>query len=286
MPYIGNKYEIGDHNNSWKTLDDISSYVATFDGSATNAVSTTNNTIRVPEHRFIQGQRVTYSNGGGGNIGGLTSGTAYYIIHDTNNEFKLATSLSNANASTAINLSAVGTGTSHTLTAAFDGINKKFKITKKSNLITYMPRKLANHSTLLLFYLKNLLPKNWEVRALDNLSEKKLIYLLSKSKIFLSFSNLEGIGIPPIEAALSGNKVIGYTGAGGEEYWKGQIFKKVESGEIADFGQKVLKEINNYKFSWIKKHQKERKRLAKKYSEDLEKKSLNVLIKKVKSILN
>ena len=80
MPYIGNKYEIGDHNNSWKTLDDISSYVATFDGSATNAVSTTNNTIRVPEHRFIQGQRVTYSNGGGGNIGGLTSGTAYYII--------------------------------------------------------------------------------------------------------------------------------------------------------------------------------------------------------------
>ena len=129
MPYIGNKYEIGDHNNSWKTLDDISSYVATFDGSATNAVSTTNNTIRVPEHRFIQGQRVTYSNGGGGNIGGLTSGTAYYIIHDTNNEFKLATSLVNANNSTAINLSAVGSGTSHTVTAAFDGVNKKFKIT-------------------------------------------------------------------------------------------------------------------------------------------------------------
>ncbi len=129
MPYIGNKYEIGDHNNSWKTLDDISSYVATFDGSATNAVSTTNNTIRVPEHRFIQGQRVTYSNGGGGNIGGLTSGTAYYIIHDTNNEFKLATSLVNANNSTAINLSAVGSGSSHTVTAAFDGVNKKFKIT-------------------------------------------------------------------------------------------------------------------------------------------------------------
>ena len=132
MPYIGNKYEIGDHNNSWKPLDDISSYVATFDGSATNAVSTTNNTIRVPEHRFIQGQRVTYSNGGGGNIGGLTSGIAYYIIHDTNNEFKLATSLVNANNSTAINLSSVGTGTSHTLTAAFDGVNKKFKITYSS----------------------------------------------------------------------------------------------------------------------------------------------------------
>ena len=129
MPYIGNKYEIGDHNNSWKTLDDISSYVATFDGSATNAVSTTNNTIRVPEHRFIQGQRVTYSNGGGGNIGGLTSGTAYYVSFDTNNTLKLATSLVNANNNSVVNLSAVGSGSSHTLTAAFDGVNKKFKIT-------------------------------------------------------------------------------------------------------------------------------------------------------------
>ena len=108
--------------------------------------------------------------------------------------------------------------------------NKKFKIIRKSNLITYMPRKLSNHSSLLLFYLKNLLPKNWKILALNNLSEKKLIYLLGKSKIFLSFSNLEGIGIPPIEAALSGNKVIGYTGGGGIEYWNGKIFKKVENG--------------------------------------------------------
>ena len=163
---------------------------------------------------------------------------------------------------------------------------KKFKIIRKSNLITYMPRKLSNHSSLLLFYLKNLLPKNWKIMALDNLSEKKLIHLLGKSKIFLSFSNLEGIGIPPIEAALSGNKVIGYTGAGGIEYWKGQIFKKVENGEIADFGQKVLSEVNNYKLSWLKKNYKEREKLAKQYSSELEKKSLNILIKKVKSLFS
>jgi hypothetical protein len=163
---------------------------------------------------------------------------------------------------------------------------KKFKIGKKSNLITYMPRKLVNHSSLLLFYLKNLLPKNWKILALNNLSEKKLIHLLGKSKIFLSFSNLEGIGIPPIEAALSGNKVVGYTGAGGMEYWQGQIFKKIENGEIADFGQKVLSEINNYKLSWIKKSYREREKLAKQYSDELEKKSLKILIKKVRSLLS
>ncbi len=129
MPYIGNQHNVGDHVNNFKVLDDISSYTATFDGSATSVVSTSAETIRIPEHRFIQGQRVTYNNGGGSNIGGLTSGTAYYVSFDSANTIKLATSLANANSNTVINLSSVGGGTSHTLNAAFDGINTKFKLT-------------------------------------------------------------------------------------------------------------------------------------------------------------
>ena len=107
MPYIGNSHVVGDHINNFKVLDDISSYTATFDGSATSIVSTSDETIRIPEHRFIQGQRVTYNNGGGSNIGGLTSGTAYYISFDSANTIKLATSLANANAGTLINLSLI-----------------------------------------------------------------------------------------------------------------------------------------------------------------------------------
>ena len=129
MPYIGNSQNVGDHVNNFKVLDDISSYTATFNGSAASVVSTTNETIRVADHRFVQGQRVTYSNGGGSNIGGLTSGTAYYISFDSANTVKLATSLVNANNNTVINLSSVGSGSSHTLTAAFDGINTEFKLT-------------------------------------------------------------------------------------------------------------------------------------------------------------
>ena len=116
--------------------------------------------------------------------------------------------------------------------------SNKFKIKKKLNLITYMPRKLPAHSDLLLFYLKNLLPKNWKILPLINITEKKLINTLSVSKIFLSFSNFEGMGIPPVEAALSGNKIIGYVGGGGSEYWKKPIFLKVEHGEIEDFAKK------------------------------------------------
>ena len=103
---------------------------------------------------------------------------------------------------------------------------KKFKIRKKENMITYMPRKLPHHSSLLLFYLKNLIPNNWKIVPLINISEQKLITMLGKSKIFLSFSNFEGIGIPPVEAALCGNKVIGYTGGGGIEYWRERYLKR------------------------------------------------------------
>jgi hypothetical protein len=159
--------------------------------------------------------------------------------------------------------------------------SKRFKIKKKSNLITYMPRKLPSHSNLLLFYLKHLLPKKWKILPLINVSEKKLINTLSISKIFLSFSNFEGVGLPPIEAALSGNKVIGYVGGGGSEYWKKPIFTKVENGEIEDFAKKIISNIKSYKTSWIKETKKNRLLLSKYYSKKSEKDSLILLSNKI-----
>jgi len=161
-------------------------------------------------------------------------------------------------------------------------VNKKrIKIAKKNNLITFMPRKLKDHSNLLFFYLKEMLPKNWKVVPLINLSEKKLFETLSKSKIFLSFSHLEGTGIPPIEAALCGNKVIGYDGGGGSTYWKKPIFIKIENGEIGDFGKKIIQNIKDYNLSWIKQTEKQRRNLSKIYSDELEQKSLMLLSNKI-----
>jgi len=159
--------------------------------------------------------------------------------------------------------------------------SNKFKIKKKTNLITYMPRKLPAHSSLLIFYLKNLLPKNWKILPIDNVSENNLVKTLSMSKIFLSFSNFEGMGIPPIEAALSGNKVIGYVGGGGSEYWKKPIFIKVENGEIEDFAKKIIQSIQSYKNNWIKVTRKNRLQLSNYFSKKTEEKSLILLSKKI-----
>ena len=123
MAYLGHRPATGD-NNSFKILDDISSYTLTFD--PTTAVNLTTEIITKKEHRFIQGQKVTYTNGGGSDIGGLTNNTSYYIIKDDINDIKLATSATNATNGTAINLTSKGSGTAHTLRIAFDGVNTKF----------------------------------------------------------------------------------------------------------------------------------------------------------------
>ena len=128
MAYIGNIPATGE-DNSFKILDDISTYTLTFDGSSASVVSTSDNTITQNSHRFITGQRVTYTNGSGTDIGGLTDGTAYFVIKHSQNTIKLATSAANAANNVPISLSSVGTGSDHTLNVAFDGVNTKFKAT-------------------------------------------------------------------------------------------------------------------------------------------------------------
>ena len=129
---------------------------------------------------------------------------------------------------------------------------KKTELRNKSNIITYMSRKLPIHSYLVINYLKPQLKKNWKIINLNNLSEEQTYKSLRRSKIFLSFSSFEGLGLPPAEAALAGNYVIGYTGNGGDEYWKNPIFKKINSGEIRTFVEEILKKTlelkNNNKF--------------------------------------
>ena len=130
MAYIGLKPTAGE-NNSFRILDTLSSFTATFDGSSSSIIDLGADTINIPSHRFLTGQRVTYNDGGGTAITGLADGV-YYAIKIDRNLIRLASSLSNANSGTQINLTGLGAGSSHTLNVAFDGVNTKFKITHDS----------------------------------------------------------------------------------------------------------------------------------------------------------
>lgn len=150
----------------------------------------------------------------------------------------------------------------------------------KKNIITYMPRKLSKHSELVLSFLHKHLPKNWKIKALDNLPENKVFENLRKSKIFMSFSELEGLGLPPIEAAIAGNKVVGYNGTAGREYWKLPIFTEINNGEILKFYKNILKNLENKNFLTQTKAQ--RNYLIKRYSFKKQNESINKFLKKIK----
>ena len=130
MPYIGNYHVTGDTASNFRLLDDISSFTQTFNGGTASIVDVSNDRIKLPEHRFVTGQRVTYGNGGGSDIGGLSNAGVYYIIKYDRDHIRLATSASNASNNVAKPLSGTGSGTSHTLNVAFDGVNKVFRPTK------------------------------------------------------------------------------------------------------------------------------------------------------------
>jgi hypothetical protein len=154
-----------------------------------------------------------------------------------------------------------------------------FSYKSKLKLITYMPRKLPHHSKLVLFFLRNNLPKDWRVLPLEKMNQTEVFKNLKKSKIFLSFSNLEGFGLPPLEAAISGNVVIGYTGEGGKEYWKTPIFKKIEQGDILGFVNKINSTIKNrFNYNSLNIH---KRKLLKKYSHINQKKKIFEMLKMI-----
>ena len=119
-----------------------------------------------------------------------------------------------------------------------------FRPRKKSKIITYMPRKMSQHSARVISALNMLIPKDWKIKALDAMSEYEIASHLSESIIFLAFSEFEGLPVPPVEAALSGNIVIGYHGQGGREYWTKPSFVEIEQGDIKLFVSKTIENID------------------------------------------
>lgn len=72
-------------------------------------------------HQFYSGQAVVFVQTGGGDPGGLATGTVYYVIYVSPTTLSLATSLANALAGTAIDITSAGSGTLHLLTAGQQG---------------------------------------------------------------------------------------------------------------------------------------------------------------------
>jgi len=93
---------------------------------ATADVNTTTDVITETAHNFVTGQPVTYDDGGGAAMTGLVDNAVYYVIKLTANTFKVATTLANALAGTAINITGTGNNAQSftpIITASFVALN-------------------------------------------------------------------------------------------------------------------------------------------------------------------
>ena len=209
MAYLGNRNATGE-NNSFKILDDLA-FTSTFNGSDGNVVSISADTITINNHRFLTGSRVTYTNGGGGNIGGLTNGTVYFTIKVDHNTIKLATSASNANSGTAINLTTLGSGISHTLSVALDGVNTKFVVTHTSGTKAQMTRAaqlFLSHNGVIQRPHDSTSPSNGY--GID--TNSVVVFASAPASTDVIFGNLVANNFPTFD--ITDNKVDTFTGDG------------------------------------------------------------------------
>ena len=76
------------------------------------------NNMRLLSHGFITGTKVLYSSAGQTAIGGLASGTDYFVINISKDHIQLASTVENAASGVPIVLTTFGAGVDHTLTSA------------------------------------------------------------------------------------------------------------------------------------------------------------------------
>ena len=210
MAYLGNRNASGE-NNSFKILDDLA-FTTTFNGSDGNVVNHVADTITINNHRFLTGSRVTYSNGGGGNITGLTNGTVYFTIKVDHNTIKLATTAVRAASGTAINITGTGTGVSHTLSVAFDGVNTKFVATHSGGTKAQMTRAaqlFLSHNGVIQRPHDSTTPANGYG---INSNGSVIVFAAAPSSSDVIFGNLVANNFPTFD--ISDNKVDTFTADG------------------------------------------------------------------------
>ena len=210
MAYLGNRNATGE-NNSFKILDDLA-FTTTFNGSDGAIVNHTADTITINTHRFLTGSRVTYTNGGGGNITGLTNGTVYFTIKVDHNTIKLATTAVRAASGTAINITGTGTGTAHTLSVAFDGVNTKFVATYDGGTKAQMTRAaqlFLSHNGVIQRPHDSTSPANGY--GIDS-NGSVVVFAAAPSSSDVIFGNLVANNFPTFD--ISDNKVDTFTADG------------------------------------------------------------------------
>ena len=128
------------------------------------------------------------------------------------------------------------------------GIDSKlFSPANKTKDVCYSTYKNSSIGVFVENYL-NLKYPFCSVTKIEHTTRKQFADIVNTRKVFLSLGGPEGFGMPPLEAAIAGCKVIGFDAYAGSEYFLEPIFTKVNQNDHLDFIEKidyVIKNIDN-----------------------------------------
>ncbi len=86
--------------------------------------------------------------------------------------------------------------------------------------LAYMPRKRGLEGKFIIGALRSRHPRHADIRLvkIEDMDRNAVADALKSSQVFLSLSQIEGLGLPPLEAMRAGALVCGFHGGGGQEY--------------------------------------------------------------------
>jgi hypothetical protein len=118
-----------------------------------------------------------------------------------------------------------------------------------ANRIAYMPRRRRHDvaEVLRLLEIRGVFER-WEPIAIDGCSEAGVADALRSSRVFLSFSEREGFGLPPCEALACGCIVVGFDGFAGREFFRDPFAVAVPDGDVVGMAretERVLRRIED-----------------------------------------
>ncbi len=133
------------------------------------------------------------------------------------------------------------------------------RTTAKVRQIAFMPRKLGAEAKFIHAAFVRMYPEYSDIPwiAIHQMTRREAAKVLSESAIFLSLSDKESFGLPPLEAMASGCVVAGFHGDGGREYmnegngwwaetgdWRACVHGLAAALETFDKGGEQLEEYN------------------------------------------
>jgi hypothetical protein len=113
--------------------------------------------------------------------------------------------------------------------------------------ITFSPRKRypAVRQVLGLLKARGAIA-GWDLVEIVGMNEAQVAAALGDAALFLSFSEREGLGLPPIEALASGCHVIGFTGIGGREIFDPRYAEAIPEDDVVAFARAVEKWLADF----------------------------------------